>query len=128
MKLVKLKRKPCPAVRRKARAMMAALVALMAALHTAASLAGGVQDYNQYVNDSRCSRGQDNCLEEVSHVAERSDGRRVRITGIFRWRRASNQKFTKCYPISRWNTCASCAMPFTRTGLLAPASTIRSTI
>jgi hypothetical protein len=46
-----------------------------------------IQAYNVYLAEKTCSSTLTNkCLEQTSYVATRSDGRRVNVGGVYRWR------------------------------------------
>ncbi len=97
MKPVKRKQKPCLAVLLNACAMSAILVTL-ATTFCEESYAGKVQEYFEYLSANKCSKGKDDCLEKVDHVVIRSDGRRVRVSDIYRWRKAAYLKYAKVLP------------------------------
>jgi len=52
----------------------------------ACAIEGKVNDYYKYLFDNLCPNDNpDGCLQPTSYTATRSDGRRVRVTGVYRW-------------------------------------------
>jgi hypothetical protein len=45
------------------------------------------QRYREYIDENHCDGGDNDCLDVTSYTATRSDGRRVTVDGVFRWRR-----------------------------------------
>lgn len=79
-------------------ARVAATVLAAAVVAPAPLFADAVSEYEAYLADNRCDPKPDNCLEGVSYTAQRSDGRFVRITGVFRWRLVAQQKNAEVLP------------------------------